>query len=70
MAWRASRRLAGPSGGWINASSRRACALVDAAYVIGAFWAIAVVVFGVVERLVDRRRFTASGSGCGGQSKL
>jgi voltage-gated potassium channel len=29
----------------------------DAAYVIGAFWAIAVVVFGVVERLVDPKTF-------------
>ncbi len=25
----------------------------DAAYLIGAFWAIAVVVFGVLERIVD-----------------
>jgi|SRR5450755_3358578 voltage-gated potassium channel len=29
----------------------------DAAYVIGLFWAIAVVVFGVVERLVDPKTF-------------
>jgi voltage-gated potassium channel len=29
----------------------------DAAYLIGAFWAIAVVVFGVVERLVDPKTF-------------
>jgi voltage-gated potassium channel len=29
----------------------------DAAYMIGAFWAIAVVVFGVVERLVDPKTF-------------
>jgi voltage-gated potassium channel len=29
----------------------------DAAYVIGAFWTIAVVVFGVVERLVDPKTF-------------
>jgi voltage-gated potassium channel len=29
----------------------------DAAYLIGAFWAIAVVVFGVVERLIDPRTF-------------
>jgi voltage-gated potassium channel len=29
----------------------------EAAYVIGAFWAIAVVVFGVVERLVDPKTF-------------
>jgi voltage-gated potassium channel len=29
----------------------------DAAYVIGAFWAVAVVVFGVLERLVDPKTF-------------
>jgi voltage-gated potassium channel len=29
----------------------------DAAYLIGGFWAIAVVVFGVVERLVDPKTF-------------
>jgi voltage-gated potassium channel len=29
----------------------------DAAYVIGAFWAVAVVAFGVVERLVDPQTF-------------
>jgi voltage-gated potassium channel len=29
----------------------------EAAYVIGAFWAVAVVVFGVVERLVDPKTF-------------
>jgi len=29
----------------------------DAAYLIGAFWAIAVVVFGVVERLIDPQTF-------------
>jgi voltage-gated potassium channel len=29
----------------------------DAAYLIGAFWAIAVVLFGVVERLVDPKTF-------------
>src|SRR3984957_15194511 len=29
----------------------------EAAYVIGSFWAIAVVVFGVVERLVDPKTF-------------
>ena len=29
----------------------------DAAYLIGAFWAIAVVAFGVVERLVDPKTF-------------
>jgi voltage-gated potassium channel len=29
----------------------------DAAYLIGAFWGIAVVVFGVVERLVDPKTF-------------
>jgi voltage-gated potassium channel len=29
----------------------------DAAYLIGAFWAIAVVVFGVVERLIDPKTF-------------
>jgi voltage-gated potassium channel len=28
-----------------------------AAYVIGAFWAIAMVVFGIVERLVDPKTF-------------
>lgn len=29
----------------------------DAAYLIGAFWAVAVIVFGVVERLVDPKTF-------------
>ena len=29
----------------------------EAAYLIGAFWAIAVVVFGVVERLIDPKTF-------------
>jgi voltage-gated potassium channel len=29
----------------------------DAAYVIGAFWAIATVVFGVLERIVDPKTF-------------
>ena len=29
----------------------------DAAYLIGAFWAIAVVAFGVIERLVDPKTF-------------
>jgi voltage-gated potassium channel len=29
----------------------------DAAYLIGAFWAIAVVLFGVVERLIDPKTF-------------
>ncbi len=29
----------------------------DAAYVLGAFWAVAVVVFGVIERLVDPKTF-------------
>jgi voltage-gated potassium channel len=29
----------------------------DAAYLIGAFWALAVVAFGVVERLVDPKTF-------------
>jgi voltage-gated potassium channel len=29
----------------------------DAAYLIGAFWAIAVVVFGVMERLIDPKTF-------------
>jgi len=29
----------------------------DAAYLIGAFWAVAVVLFGVVERLVDPKTF-------------
>jgi voltage-gated potassium channel len=29
----------------------------EAAYLIGAFWAVAVVVFGVVERLIDPRTF-------------
>ena len=29
----------------------------DAAYLIAAFWVIAVVVFGVVERLVDPKTF-------------
>ena len=29
----------------------------DAAYMIGAFWAIAVVIFGVVERLIDPKTF-------------
>ena len=29
----------------------------DAAYLIGGFWAIAVVVFGVVERLIDPKTF-------------
>jgi voltage-gated potassium channel len=29
----------------------------DAAYVIGAFWALAVVGFGVVERIVDHKTF-------------
>ncbi len=29
----------------------------DAAYVLGAFWAVAVVVFGVLERLVDPKTF-------------
>ena len=29
----------------------------DAAYLIGAFWAIAVIVFGIVERLVDPKTF-------------
>jgi voltage-gated potassium channel len=29
----------------------------DAAYVIGAFWALAVVAFGVVERIVDHKTF-------------
>ena len=29
----------------------------DAAYLIGAFWAIAVVVFGVIERLIDPKTF-------------
>ncbi len=29
----------------------------DAAYMIGAFWTIAVVVFGVVERLIDPKTF-------------
>jgi voltage-gated potassium channel len=29
----------------------------DAAYLIGAFWAVAVVVFGVVERLIDPKTF-------------
>ena len=29
----------------------------DAAYLIGAFWAVAVVVFGVAERLIDPKTF-------------
>jgi voltage-gated potassium channel len=29
----------------------------DAAYLIGAFWTVAVVVFGVVERLIDPKTF-------------
>jgi len=29
----------------------------DAAYLIGAFWAVAVVVFGVLERIVDPKTF-------------
>lgn len=29
----------------------------DAAYVVGAFWAIAVVLFGVLERIVDPKTF-------------
>lgn len=29
----------------------------DAAYVLGAFWAVAVVVFGALERLVDPKTF-------------
>jgi voltage-gated potassium channel len=29
----------------------------DAAYVLGAFWTVAVVVFGVLERLVDPKTF-------------
>ncbi len=29
----------------------------DAAYLIGAFWAIAVIVFGVLERIVDPKTF-------------
>ncbi len=29
----------------------------DAAYVLGAFWAVAVVVFGVLERIVDPKTF-------------
>jgi voltage-gated potassium channel len=29
----------------------------DAAYLIGAFWAVAVVVFGVVERVIDPKTF-------------
>lgn len=31
----------------------------DAAYLIGAFWTLAVVVFGVVERLVDPKTFSS-----------
>src|SRR5262249_18681223 len=32
----------------------------DAAYLIGSFWAIAVVVFGVLERIVDPKTFTSA----------
>jgi voltage-gated potassium channel Kch len=32
----------------------------DAAYLIGSFWAIAVVVFGVLERIVDPQTFSSA----------
>ena len=41
----------------------------DAAYLIGAFWAIAMVVFGVVERLIDPKTFRSVWLGCGGRSR-
>ncbi len=37
--------------------SRKGLRPRDAAYVIGVFWTIAVVVFGVVERLIDPKTF-------------
>jgi voltage-gated potassium channel len=44
--------------GWLDRRiERRGLRPRDAAYLIGGFWAIAVVVFGVVERLVDPKTF-------------
>lgn len=43
---------------WIERRvERRGLRPRDAAYVIGAFWAVAVVVFGVLERVVDPKTF-------------
>jgi voltage-gated potassium channel len=43
---------------WIEKRiERRGLRPRDAAYLIGAFWAIAVVVFGVLERIVDPKTF-------------
>lgn len=43
---------------WLDARlGRRGLRPRDAAYLIAAFWTIAVVVFGVVERLVDPKTF-------------
>jgi hypothetical protein len=41
----------------------------DAAYVIGAFWAVAVVVFGITERLIDPKTFHSVWLGRGGRSR-
>lgn len=46
------------SGRWLKKrTDRKGLRPRDAAYLIGSFWAIAVVVFGVVERLVDPKTF-------------
>jgi voltage-gated potassium channel len=43
---------------WIEKRvERRGLRPRDAAYLIGAFWAIAVIVFGVLERIVDPKTF-------------
>lgn len=43
---------------WLNRHvERKGLRPRDAAYMIGAFWAVAVVVFGVAERLVDPKTF-------------
>lgn len=42
---------------WIERRVEKGLRPRDAAYLIGAFWAVAVVVFGVLERIVDPKSF-------------
>jgi voltage-gated potassium channel len=53
-----SQSLTNRPGRWLDRrAGQKGLRPRDAAYLIGTFWAIAVVVFGVVERLIDPKTF-------------
>jgi hypothetical protein len=56
-----------PAIRWLDRRERRGGLRPrDAAYLIVAVWLVAVVIFGIVEHLIDDQTFPPCGWGCGG----